>query len=316
MQLDTASQTVTFGIEIESFVNTARANAIGLVRGYYHRGTDLAQYGFPGWKAESDCSLSTSLATHTPVEFVSPVLRGSEGMATVQRFCGWLASLDARVNHTCGMHVHVGAESGSGSREFGVTMDWVVRLANLTSHVEEGLYAATGTTSRQNSYYCAPVKRGLGNAVKSAAAASDAYSKRYTLQNTARYHALNLTNLRDGSGKYTVEFRFQAGTTSFVKIQATIGLAVGLAVRARSSKFGWQDTAREPRPSYATVGKGTEALDYLLRRIGWASTTKIPALGFIPTSTETADAEFATARKELRRLAAKYDGRLATAEVA
>jgi hypothetical protein len=100
------AEELTFGIEIECFVPR------GCMRvGARHAGIEIggsaaqAQLEWPaGWRAESDGSLSCTVANYMPVEIVSPILRGADGIAQIRRVGEILARLDARVNTTCGFH--------------------------------------------------------------------------------------------------------------------------------------------------------------------------------------------------------------------
>ena len=96
----------TFGIEIECFLPR------GCVRvGAYHAGVELGSRFPAGWNAQRDGSLRTTLRGYEGVEIVSPVLRGREGLEQVRQVAALLQELGARVNRTCGLHVHVGATS-------------------------------------------------------------------------------------------------------------------------------------------------------------------------------------------------------------
>ena len=97
----------TFGVEIECYnaprqLLLAAANRKGLAmqsEGYNH--TDNRRY----YKLVSDCSIRGT----DPVECVSPILKGDHtGFDSLQACCEALNEIDARVNRSTGLHVHVG----------------------------------------------------------------------------------------------------------------------------------------------------------------------------------------------------------------
>lgn len=66
------------------------------------------------WKAESDASIEVTKLAHVACEFVSPVLRGEEGIQHLMEFVEFLRSIGATVNISCGLHIHVGVLPASG----------------------------------------------------------------------------------------------------------------------------------------------------------------------------------------------------------
>lgn len=100
---------LTFGIEIECY-NFARQSLIehgtakGLqVRSEGYNHDDNKQY----FKIVSDSSL-TGVNSQ---EVVSPILKGQKGPQSLKSLCEALSEIDARVNMSCGLHVHIGAAS-------------------------------------------------------------------------------------------------------------------------------------------------------------------------------------------------------------
>lgn len=102
----TGKTAFTFGVEIEC--NVARgairtaAETTGMryqYEGYNH--TD----GHAHFKFVSDASLRGT----DPIECVSPVLKGTKGKSTLKTAIATLNQAGARVNRSCGLHVHIGA---------------------------------------------------------------------------------------------------------------------------------------------------------------------------------------------------------------
>jgi hypothetical protein len=156
------AQDITFGVEVECFLPRGAVQV-----GYHHAGRELGGEFPAGWNAQSDGSLSTRLPGYEGVEVVSPVLRGRYGLEEVKVVAALLGRMNARVNPTCGFHVHVGVASAAGN-DYDEVADWVRRLLNLTAHHDlpagrqagMAFYAAAGTRRRQNGHYCASLKQG------------------------------------------------------------------------------------------------------------------------------------------------------------
>jgi hypothetical protein len=99
---------MTFGIEIECVgVDTHSAKraleAAGIIcenNGYNHNTR-------PVWKVVTDGSLSSRDGA---CEVVSPVLNGTDGLTEVRTVMSVLRTAGARINESCGMHIHIGVD--------------------------------------------------------------------------------------------------------------------------------------------------------------------------------------------------------------
>ena len=95
-----------FGVEIEAFnidLTTLKnkLNAAGIqteFEGYTHRTMNH-------WKVVTD----SSLRGNNTFELVSPILNGQEGINQLQKVCRVLKSLNAKINKSCGLHIHFDA---------------------------------------------------------------------------------------------------------------------------------------------------------------------------------------------------------------
>ena len=98
----------TFGIEIETVgITTSKA-----ARALLSAGIDANDEGYnhitrAHWKAVRDGSLSTELGSGSTAEVVSPVLNVTD-FEQLKTVVGALSRAGARVNKSCGIHVHVG----------------------------------------------------------------------------------------------------------------------------------------------------------------------------------------------------------------
>jgi hypothetical protein len=197
------ASTIKFGIEIECTVPTSRVEAFR--PGAYHRGIQII--GAPeGWNAQRDASLRAP-AGHVAVEVVSPILEGEDGLTQVVYMLDYLGSIGARVNVSCGLHVHVDAR--------GLDNETVNRAINTFRTFEMAFYGLNGSAinRRLSSPYCVPferVERG---------------------ERAGRYQSLNLANL-EPARKGTLEVRCFAASLDPATVVAAIYMAVALVAIA------------------------------------------------------------------------------------
>ena len=226
---------LTFGVEIET------AYAPTEIRmGGYHRGLDVTEApSFNGnyWKAESDSSLSG----RRPVEFVSPVLKGEDGLRNVIAFIKFLNEKGCKVNPSCGLHIHVGVSSISSDTS--MALNTVGKLVEAAKKYENGIYAQSGT-ARQNGNWCAPLTDEDKARTDRAKKLPQNSSKITALSTVGRYKVINLRNLL--SNKNTVEFRAFAGTLNIQKILAHLATVFALTEFAADTavngkKIMWKD---------------------------------------------------------------------------
>lgn len=281
---------MTFGIEIECYlpVGVIPANQIG----GYHSGRQIAALPV-GWNAQRDGSLHRAPAGYVAVEIVSPVLSGEAGMAQVKLVCEWLNANHARVDRCCGFHVHVGVERGN--------TELLRKIACLTAKHEKALYAVTGSHDRECSVYCGTVQNN-GDYQRAALNGS--------LRDVshARYHVLNLTNVL-GGGKPTVEFRVFSGTTNAVKTVSYVRMCLAIVEKAADMKKlpKWDAAqAKETSNLHHKGGKGQSEMLRFFYYLGWTKGKVAKCYGNLQAA---GVATLEESKKELMRLAAKYDSR-------
>jgi hypothetical protein len=102
---DDAFAWTTFGAEIECY-NAGYRRATSALRS---QNLHAEQEGWnhetrPHWKVTSD----GSIAGNSPCEVVSPVLAGNDGLREMRTAMMALRETDARVNSSCGAHIHIG----------------------------------------------------------------------------------------------------------------------------------------------------------------------------------------------------------------
>jgi len=268
---------ITFGVELETIVPVG-AVAVGT----YRRGNAIP--GFPtGWAAHSDSSIR-SRAGYVGCEFVSPILRGADGVRQVLAVVAKIRELGGRVNVSCGLHVHVGFSGDDKAMK---------RLVTLVANFEKAIYASTGTKSREQGHWAASVQS-HGDAQSAQNAASH-----------QRYHLLNLTNIARGV-RPAVEFRAFAGTLNETKIVGHIQMCLGIVQRAIEAKRVTAFVAKTPEETSPIKrgGEGQTALNRLCYQLGWTKGRSKKVFGVIACDEAPSLKEV---KKELHRLAKKYD---------
>jgi len=193
-----------FGVEIEA-CNCTRERlareltAAGInvqVEGYNH--TDHTDH----WKLVTDSSLSGN----NTFELVSPILHGEQGLEELEKVCWVLDLCNAKVNDSCGLHVHMDAA------EFDLTT-WKNLI--LTYKRLEGVIDNFMPHSRRNNHYCKALTAITENSIKHARNIGELRAAFFH----NRYHKVNLEAY---ARHRTVEFRQHGGSTNFTKMSAWI----------------------------------------------------------------------------------------------
>ena len=193
-----------FGIEIEAYNCTRERlarelTAAGInvqVEGYNH--TDHTEH----WKLVTDSSLSGN----NTFELVSPILHGEQGLEELEKVCWVLDLCNAKVNDTCGLHVHMDAA------EFDLST-WKNLI--LTYKRLEGVIDNFMPRSRRNNHYCKALTAITENSIKHARNIGELRAAFFH----NRYHKVNLEAY---ARHRTVEFRQHGGSTNFTKMSAWI----------------------------------------------------------------------------------------------
>lgn len=204
-----------FGVEMEFFGATpqqviAEFTARGLVciyEGYNHTTR-------PHWKIVTDSSVTrTGTGVDRGLEMVSPILAGEQGQRDLQTACEALQAAGAKVDRSCGVHVHHDTT--------GVTPMHVSRLVATYTAAQSVIDSFLPPSRRSGAnYFCAPYTADvLASLERSAARASRVESLEYS--GDGRYRTVNLEAL----GRHrTVEFRQHGGSIEYPKIGAWVRL--------------------------------------------------------------------------------------------
>jgi hypothetical protein len=231
---------LTIGVEIETIgqsrptVAAAIQSVVGgTIRhtGDYYGSVMVDAADGRSWRVMSDASLNAS--RDLQAEVVSPILR-YEDIDTLQRVVRAIRGCGARVDASCGVHVHIGAA------ELGV--DGVVNLTKLVHKQEHLLHAALGVAAGRLERWCRPIDPAFLARIESSRPRTieDLNRAWYGYHNAqpehydpTRYRGLNLHNVHYRS---TVEFRYFEGTLHAGKVKAYVQLCYALAMRARDAK--------------------------------------------------------------------------------
>lgn len=201
-----ATFTRRFGVEFEAYnvpmqtLNNAlnRAGVNCRVEGYNHRDSETS------WKIVSDGSLSGN----NTFELVSPILKGEEGIQELEKVCRVLNECGAKVNKSCGTHVHMDAQ--------GMPLQTWKNIYKNYARLEDVIDAFM-PASRRNNTYCQTFKSYINLEARIDAARSlDGIA---SIFNHNRYHKINPVSY---SRHNTCEFRQHSGTVEFEKISTWV----------------------------------------------------------------------------------------------
>lgn len=188
-----------FGIEIEAY-NCTRDH---LAHELQEAGINVAVEGYnhntsAHWKLVTDASLYGN----NTFELVSPILEGESGLRELEKVCWVLDLCNAKVNESCGLHVHMDAAD--------FTMNTWKNLALSYKNIENTINAFMPATRRDNQY-CKSLSRISERRILQANTLDDL---RAAFGND-RYHKVNLEAY---ARHRTIEFRQHSGSTNFTKM--------------------------------------------------------------------------------------------------
>lgn len=291
----TTAADLTYGIEIECGINYDAP----VTRGGYHRGNEvpaLPAFNNKAWRADSDGSLS--FRNKMPVEFVSPILKGREGLDNIRATCAQIKAWGGETNRTCGLHVHVAfpTESVAAMR----------RLTMLVGQFEDALYAASGTPDRRSGGYCRSVKTERNKRLDWARVSNKADLSNYRVDSDFgdRYRILNWTNFI--SGRFNaVEFRVFSGSLNPAKIAAWVQICLTLVEMALDGvEAGGWDCRVTNWNAFGTT-HGEQHARYMCRRVWFGHGHRDKNYGELGHEVFTRKA----AERTLRALAVRHDER-------
>ena len=226
-----------------------RANAARVIAGHFnttalHVGGRYDTYSVRDndnrqWRLVSDGSI-TALSgrgytsnSEYKVEFVSPICN-YEDIVTIQEIIRKLRASGAKVNSSCGIHIHVDA-----SRH---TAKTIRNIVNIMASKEDLLYKALEVKPDREAGYCKKADTRFLDVLNNKKPKTldqiermwyNGESKRYRHYDDSRYHALNLHSV---FSKGTIEFRLFNSTLHAGKIKAYIQLCLAISNQALIQK--------------------------------------------------------------------------------
>lgn len=260
---------LTWGTELE-LIGIDRAGAAEAVRSvvggqvrYTGGGYDVVEVVAADgrvWKCMRDGSLSSSMHA----EVVTPIMKGiGADLDTVQAVVRACRAAGARVDGSCGQHVHVGT----------ATLD-AFQLAQVVRgayHWEKAIHVMCGVQSRRTAHFCKPLpsrtmeavsKAGKKNMMATGSAVKTAwYGDRGAHLNhydDSRYHGVNLHSV---FYRGTIEFRWFEGTTHAGEVKANVVLALALVAYGVTAK-------RARVANGCNMGVDKWLANYMLRQLG------------------------------------------------
>lgn len=232
-----------FGIEIE-MTGLTRAAAARIIAGHFDTQATHVGGGYDAytvrddrnrqWKVVSDASIrcrnrnNRSASRDYSVEFVSPICQ-YEDIETVQELVRKLRAGGARVNDSCGLHVHVDASSH--------TPQTLRNIVNIMASKEDLLYNTLQVQVNREEYCLKADTRFLEELNHKRPRTMEEVEElwyngrgsRYHHYDISRYHALNLHSV---FSKGTIEFRMFNSTLHAGEVKAYIQLCLAISHQA------------------------------------------------------------------------------------
>lgn len=232
----------SFGLELE-FTGLSRKRACEIV-GSVVSGRYEAHYvggAYDAWEARDESGRKWTVERDASVrpdggqkcEFVTPKCN-YEDIPTIQEIIRALRKAGAKVNDSCGIHIHV-----DGSNH---TAKSLKNLVFTFRAKEDLIFKAVGTQRSRLRRWCKPIDDNLVGQIKKIRKVTDdnlretwysTYADSWESQtnhyNSSRYHALNLHSLWY---RGTVEFRLFEATLHAGEVRAYINLVLAMSAQA------------------------------------------------------------------------------------
>lgn len=204
-----------FGVEIEAYNCNKNTLAAALreegilvsVEAYNHNTRNH-------WKLVSDSSL---LGNNT-FELVSPVLEGQSGLEELKKVCWVLDACNAKVNDSCGLHIHFDASN--------FTLETWKNVALSYKRIESEINNFMPTSRHDNSY-CRSMRTISETSIRNATSIQELQRGAFL---STRYFKINPQSYNRHK---TIEFRQHSGTINYDKISNWILFLNGLVTFAQ-----------------------------------------------------------------------------------
>lgn len=186
----------TFGVEIECDVNRNRVREAAEVTGF--------AYEYQGYNHNDNMSCfkfvsDGSVGGDDPIECVSNVLKGADGKKALKCACDTLEKAGAKVNRTCGLHVHIGASDLTDEQYANVFANYY--------YLEPVIDKFMAPSRKNNTYAQTLQDHNVDNFTSKMSVREELCRD--------RYHKVNCVSW---DRHKTIEFRQHQGTVNFEKI--------------------------------------------------------------------------------------------------
>ncbi|HIG57810.1 MAG TPA: hypothetical protein EYQ21_00200 [Flavobacteriales bacterium] len=214
---------MSFGVEVECYDDD---ECVGEIGSYHDRNENnhIHSEFLPDskgnlWKIEEDGSLNDE---EGGMEFVSPILYGSEGIDIVCDSLDILKNKGFSVNKDCGLHIHIGLSGIVGKNKVDDQVSFLGRLVKSMFNYQGSLYGSCGRNRRDRNHCCRPLRSNenlisLVNDVSLKSKGSKSRNDfRDVVESSRKYRSLNISKLRNSFGgnnpSSSIEFRFPQGS--------------------------------------------------------------------------------------------------------
>lgn len=270
---DNAAAEIEFGVEIETQIPAA----CGVVVGGYHHGSPVSdaitttgtvahapQFNGQSWMAERDGSIVCEPG-YVPCEFVSPILKGEDGIAKLREMVKFLRAIRAKVNRSCGLHVTIGIKSAIKTVETPKVAEFLQKLAFVGNHNAWAIYAQTGTDRHLNNY-----AHQLRNETEQHVEAMSRTDDCIRLQSLASQCGRGMINFQKAfrGDASVVEFRAFASTLNISKVLHHVATAFGIVRRAVTVQT-WGKFDRKASKKHTKITNAVQAMRRMWRILGW-----------------------------------------------
>lgn len=242
----------TFGVEIEAYnLTPSQAAAAIAAAGITCRHESYGHSTPTNWKVVTDVSIVGSRGDGRgnyadTFEVVSPILQGESGMEQIRTVMAALTRAGAKVNKSCGLHVHIGAADLTMAQIRNVAKNYVLfedffdAIMPLSRRACNNIYVQSNRKARGGDYSNAAAYR-VARQLDSCTTVDEiirTVCPGAERDGRGRYHKLNMVSMWVHG---TIEFRQHAGTTDGEKATKWIALLMQFVNRAANTR------QREPK---------------------------------------------------------------------
>jgi len=197
-----------FGIEIEAYLpSNSNFSRAGLAQKLREAGLNVQSESYNHttrnyWKIVTDSSINSG---GLGFELISPPMTGENGLEQLEKACRVLNQVGAKVNKSCGIHIHFDAQNFNLEQWKNLFFNYAKYETAIDSFMPV-------SRRRNNNTYCESVKKQtLLNEIENSSTVNQLTECMHS-----RYHKINTKSY---SRYKTIEFRQHSGTVEFTKLK-------------------------------------------------------------------------------------------------